>query len=97
MKLSLHPGASRDLEAIVEHYRREGGAFLAERFLGEIERVIRLLSANPSLGAPFDLPRRSHALRRFPYAVVYRPTDDGIRILIVRHHRRHPDYGRTRA
>jgi plasmid stabilization system protein ParE len=35
-------------------------------------------------------------MRVYPYSVVYRSTDDGIRVLAVRHQRRQPRYGRDR-
>jgi plasmid stabilization system protein ParE len=37
---------------------------------------------------------RRALLRRFPYSVLYRILDDGtVRILAIRHHKRHPDFG----
>jgi hypothetical protein len=35
-------------------------------------------------------------LRRFPYNFLFRETDGGIRILVVRHHARNPRYGAKR-
>ena len=35
-------------------------------------------------------------LRRFPYGVYFRETNDEIRILVIKHHSRHPDYGLDR-
>ena len=32
-------------------------------------------------------------LQRFPYHFIYRELPDGIRVTLVWHHRRHPDYG----
>ena len=35
-------------------------------------------------------------LRRFPYHFLFRIVDDSVRILVVRHHRRHPSLAMTR-
>jgi len=32
-------------------------------------------------------------LKRFPYHFLFRVVGDCVRILVVRHHRRHPEYG----
>lgn len=47
MKIELHPGAERDLEEAAAFYALEGSPALAVRFLGEFERVARLLADNP--------------------------------------------------
>ena len=38
-----------------------------------------------------DLRRAN--LKRFPYHFLYRVAGDCVRVLVVRHNRRHPDYG----
>lgn len=93
---SLHSAAARDLTEITAFYRESGSAALADRFLEEFERTAALLLQDPGLGTPFDLPRRMHPLRTFPYSVIYRPTDQGLRILAVRQQHRHPDFGHGR-
>lgn len=35
-------------------------------------------------------------LKRFPYHFIYRELPDGIRVTLVRHHRRHPSFGMER-
>ena len=35
-------------------------------------------------------------LQRFPYHVLYDARSDSIRVMIVRHNKRHPDYGMER-
>jgi plasmid stabilization system protein ParE len=96
VKVTLHPSTQRDLDATFEHYGEEGGMALALRFVDEFERVARLLVSQPGLGAPCDRERRVHGLITYQYAVVYRPVRDGNRVLVVRHRRRHPDYGMRR-
>jgi plasmid stabilization system protein ParE len=94
---TIHREAENDLAAAVRHYRSEAGVGVARRFLAEFERVARLLEDNPRLGTPSDEGRRSFPLAVFPYTIIYRPTDSGIRILVVRHQRRDPGVGAERS
>ncbi|MBS0630572.1 MAG: hypothetical protein JSS11_01560 [Verrucomicrobia bacterium] len=50
-------------------------------------------------------PRRFHPaapglkranLPNFPYHLLFREMPAGVRVLVLRHHRRHPDFGLTR-
>jgi plasmid stabilization system protein ParE len=94
---SIHRDAQDDLAAAVRYYRAEAGIGVARRFVNEFERVARLLEDNPRLGTPSDSGRRSFPLTVFPYTIIYRPTDAGIRILVVRHQRRDPEFGSHRG
>ena len=96
MSYSLHRGAELDLLEAARFYRKEGGAKLADRFLREFERVADLLVKYPGLGTPADEVRRIHPLQDFPYSVIYRPTYDHIRVLVVRAQLRDPQHGELR-
>ena len=97
MSYTLHRGAEADLLEAARFYRREGGPRLASRFLAEFERVAELLVQFPGLGTPAGDDRRKHALKDFPYSVIYRETSPGkIRVLVVRGQRRDPGHGENR-
>ncbi len=96
MNYSLHRGAELDLLEAARFYRQEGGAKLADRFLREFERVADLLVRYPGIGTPTDEFRRIHPLQDFPYSVIYRPTNDHIRVLVVRGQLRDPQHGELR-
>ena len=96
MSLTLHRDAERDLGNAARFYRIEAGRGVAERFLAEFESIAVLLEANPGLGMPTGDDRRSFPLHGFPYSIIYRPVDSGIRILVVRHQHRAPEYGTER-
>lgn len=96
MTFSFHPKAERDIAEATDFYAEQAGRAVAERFLDEIERAIRLLVEYPDLGVPVARGRRMFPLNIFPYALVYRITEGGIRILIVRHQHRKPGFGRGR-
>ena len=80
MTYSLHRGAELDLAEAARFYRREGGRAVAARFLDEFERIADLLVEHPGIGTPTDAERRWFPLTGFPYSVIYRPLDSGIRI-----------------
>ena len=96
MSYSLHPGAERDIADALDFYARQAGPLVAQRFLGEFERVAELLVEYPGFGTPTTKGRRAYPLRVFPYSVVYRIFETGIRIVVVRHQHRKPGYGGTR-
>jgi plasmid stabilization system protein ParE len=96
LKFTLHPAAERDLADAARFSRREAGRAVALRFLDEFEPIAPLVAEQPGLGTPTAGGRRWFPPHGFPYAVICRPTDDGVRILVVRHQHRDPDFGQTR-
>ena len=96
MTYSLHPGAERDVADALDFYGRHAGLVVAKRFLDEFERVVTLLVERPGLGVPTKSGRRVFPLKVFPYSVVYREIQSGIRIVIVRHQHRKPGYAEGR-
>ena len=97
MTCSIHHEAQADLADAIRYYRSEAGIGVARRFAAEFERVARLLEANPRLGAPNASGRRGFALSVFPFTMIYRQTPTGIRILVLRHQRRDPEFGAQRS
>jgi plasmid stabilization system protein ParE len=93
---SIHRFASEDLAEAVRFYKSEAGTGLARRFLAEFERVAKLLEQHPGLGTPTADGRKVHPLTDFPYSIIYRREDTALRILVVRHQSRDPEYGESR-
>lgn len=96
MNYSVHPKAERELADAAAFYQLAVNLRFASKFLDEFERVAQLLSENPGFGTSFDLPQRIYPFRVFPYAVIYKPTEYGVRVLVVRHQNRAPSYGQGR-
>ena len=96
MNRTIHRLASEDLAEAVRFYKSEAGSGLARRFLTEFERVAKLLEQYPGLGTPTADGRNVHPLTDFPYSAIYRREDSGLRILVVRHQSRDPEYGESR-
>lgn len=97
MKVSIHPGADRDLTDAFRFYRSEAGGRVAGRCLAEFERVTKLSAEYPDLGTPTGADRRAYPPVGFPYAVIYCRKDYGLQVLVVRHQSRDPAHGEQRS
>ena len=93
MTYVLHEEAERDLAESMRFYEQQAGPALSGRFPDEFVHAANLLVEYPDLGIPLTRGRRIFSLRVFPYALVYRKIDIGIRVLILRHQHRRPGYG----
>lgn len=93
---SLHADAEQDISDALDFYTEQAGLLVAQRFLDEFERVAELLVTHPGFGTPTTKGRRVFPLRVFPYSVVYRSLETGIRIIVVRHQHRKSGYGGAR-
>ena len=93
MTHAIHPAAEQDIADALDFYIESAGHVVAGRFLKEFERVAELLVQHPGLGTPTTKGRRTFPFRVFPYSVVYRDLENGVRILIVRHQHRKPGFG----
>lgn len=93
MSYTLHPFAEQDIADALDFYVEQAGPLVAERFLSEFERVVQLLVEHPDFGTPTTKGRRVFPLHVFPYSIVYRKIESSIRIIVVRHQHRKPNYG----
>lgn len=96
MSYTLHPGANRDLDEACVHYGKSASGLVVARFLDDFDRAARLLAREPGLGTLKEGGRASFPLRSFPYTLIYKRTDTGIRVLVVRHQHRDPEHGEDR-
>ena len=63
-------------------------------FSGSSTRLSPPFKNSPELWSVARDNLRIYTMARFPFAVYYRLHDDELRILVVKHHKRHPDYWR---
>ncbi|MGE3313002.1 MAG: type II toxin-antitoxin system RelE/ParE family toxin [Limisphaerales bacterium] len=95
--LVFHRLVARDLQSVLSHYTKEGAPQVAEQFRREFERVVTKIAREPGRFHTISGTRLRRAnFRRFPYHLLFHPKDGTARVLILRHHRRHPDYGLDR-
>ena len=97
MRAVFSSGANRDIRNILAYYHREAGADIAADFHSELEGVVEKIKQWPESYPQFRTEFRRVILRRFPYQVIYRfESATLIKILVIRHHKRHPDFGLDR-
>ena len=97
MKLIYHRLAVRDVRNVLDYYESEAGGPLADRFFNEPLAIIDKIQANPRHFPPLpDTGLRRANLTNFPYHVLYEERLWGIKVMVVRHHRRSPRYGLRR-
>ena len=95
MKIEYHPSTVDDLNT-AEIYYQEQQPGLSQAFKAEVLQTIDRIRKDPFLYAEVNGVRRA-LLRRFPFSVVYQiRSNDTIRILLIRHHKRHPIFGSSR-
>ena len=96
MRVEYHPQTADDLNAAVVHYNglRVGlGDALRAEVYGAVDRILH----NPEQHRVVENEIRRCFVHHFPYSVLYRAVGaDLVRILVIRHHRRHPRFGLQR-
>ena len=95
--LVFHALAERELNDAAAYYYAQERPGLGETFLAEVERVLGILAEKPLAGTAVREDIRQWRLRRFPYAIIYRPWEDHIRILAIAAHKRRPTYWHGRS
>ncbi|MBN8418892.1 MAG: type II toxin-antitoxin system RelE/ParE family toxin [Verrucomicrobia bacterium] len=99
MNLTFHPAVERDVKAILAYYTKEGGERLADRFFSELQARFVEIAAHPTR-FPYYLGNgflRRATLHKFPHLILYRVMPDGVRVSVVKHEKRHPNYGLWRS
>ena len=92
----FHNRIQHDLNAVLEYYLDESGPKLADRFYSAFETAAQKALKNPKHHHFFHKNLRRSPILRFPYHFLYRETSHGIRILVLRHDKRKPNYGLQR-
>ena len=93
MRVEYHPFTVSDLNNAVAYYNQQR-AGLGDEFRSEIYAAVTRVCSNPSQYAVVEHGIRRCLVNRFPYAVLFRLiSQEAIRVLVIRHHRRHPSVG----
>ncbi len=94
--VEIAPDAERDIrEAFLWYFDRN--QLIADAFRTEVFDAIDRVGLGPLGRAADALGNRYRVLRRFPYSVVYEVVETTVTILAVAHHRRLPDYWRSKT
>jgi toxin ParE1/3/4 len=95
LRLELRPGVAEELAEAVAYYESERVG-LGERLLNAVEATFIEISSAPDLGPPceWDGSIRRQFVRRFPYVVFYRASEEVVTVFAVAHGKRRPGYWR---
>lgn len=95
MRISYHPEAEAELLEAAQYYEEQLPG-LGLRFLEEYETAVAMIVDAPDRWQTVESDVKRYIMRRFPYGIYYRIAGGTLRILVVKHHRRHPDYWKDR-
>ena len=96
MRIEYHPAVERELREIIQYYNHCATG-LGNDFLNEFDQQILRIASNPYQWSEIAQGVRRALLRRFPYILYFRVMDDEVlRVLVVKHQRRHPLLGLRR-
>ena len=92
MIYQFHPEAEAEHLETVAYYETQR-AGLGASYLTEFESILDLVCESPTrYPVQLDPDIRRIMLRRFPFAVLFRESEDTVQVLAVAHHRRRPSY-----
>jgi plasmid stabilization system protein ParE len=96
VKIVFHPRVYSEIEGVMRYYEETAGLSLADDFYQEFRRAVLRTAAYPEHIQERIGGYKRVNLKRFPYNFLFREGEDYIRILVVRHNARHPNYGGKR-
>ena len=96
MRLEFHPNTVKDVRDAVSYFENQRPG-LADEFQLEVSEALDRICASPSRFPNIEANIRRCLVHRFPYSILFRIVGgNSIRILVIRHHRRHSKYGLAR-
>jgi toxin ParE1/3/4 len=93
--VEFHPDAVAEAQAARAWYDDRSPA-LGNAFVTELDRAIDRVVESPERWPKSEAGTRRYLMRRFPFLVIYRHTNQAIQIVAVAHGRRKPGYWRSR-
>lgn len=94
--IRFHPAVQRDINEAIRYYR-DISDVLAEGFWEELRLHLDWIRENPDRFHFDESGLRRCNLERFPFHILYEVLPDRVRVQVIRHHARDPDFGRRRS
>lgn len=91
LPLYFHPDASQEAQDAYEWYLVRSH-HIAEAFREALEAAGNAIRQSPQRWPEYLFETRVFAMKRFPFAVVYRARENRIEIIAVAHTSRRPEY-----
>jgi toxin ParE2 len=88
--------ARRELKEAVRYYNAQR-VRLGDEFRDEVWETIQRIVNLPEAWHPLSASIRRCQMNRFPYGLIYDPSENDIVIIAVAHLHRSPEYWRTRT
>ena len=95
MKLLIHPAVRRDVREVLEYYDGRSGT-AGDRFYQQLMDALDALTHHPERCHFIGEKHRRYNFPTFPYHVIFEVQEDTVRLLVLRHHKRHPAFGLKR-
>jgi toxin ParE1/3/4 len=92
----FHPEAQQEFENTIEELG-ETAKPLGRRFVHRTAEVVSIIRMFPGSGSPLGRRSRRFPRHPFPNDLVYAPLEGDIFVIAFAHHRRRPDYWRSRV
>ena len=96
LPLSFNPRVSSDTKGIGAFYEQESGLALASELPAETIACLDQIWENPKRHHFYAAELRRADLKPFPYHFLYRITATSVRIFVIRHNHRDPNFGTSR-
>jgi toxin ParE1/3/4 len=96
MRVVYHSAVEMELIEAARFYEQKLPG-LGRRFLDEFDAAVQQILSAPRRWHSVDGVRRRFLMARFPFGIYYRLAEDELRILVLKHHCRHPGYGGERS
>jgi len=93
--IRFHPAVQCDANEALRHYDGISPG-LGDDFWLQVESVCARVEKNPQHFHFDACGWRRASLARFPYHILFYEEIQGVRVMALRHHRRHPQYGTRR-
>jgi plasmid stabilization system protein ParE len=94
--LIFHPAVAKDARTISAKYAKISEE-LATRFWDELDAAIDEITRFPERHHYDPSGLRRSNLEKFPYHLLFEERLEGLRVIVLRHHHRHPSYGLRRT
>ncbi len=95
MNVIYHREAEAELIQAAKYYDAKQTGLGAD-FLDNADLAVANILKNPLTYPVVDGDLRRYPMERFPYCFYFRIEGGDIRILVIKHHSRHPDYWKDR-
>ena len=96
MRLEFHPEAELEFIEAAAYYELQVSG-LGQRFGADVRRALDILLAHPEIGITVDADLRKYVLQRFPFSLIYSLSPDVLRVEVLAHQSRRPEYWRSRV